>query len=91
MKKHLNTYNLFLSVILFLLVMLLSSCKTRFTVAYAVETKSKTYYCNHPQFINDTIRGAELKRNGEIRQVFEIPYDSVQSVTFDGVKHIWKP
>lgn len=67
-----------------------TSCKTHFTTAYRITTKERHYYCNNPKFVNDTVRGAELKRNGKILRVFEIPYDSIVSIDFNDRLYKWK-
>lgn len=88
-KSRLHYY-----LVIALILIMLTSCKgTHYTVAYAIKTEKTTYYCNHAQFDEkeQLIRGAELKRDGKtIRQVFEIPFDSVVWVTFNDHKYEWK-
>jgi len=81
--------HIYLLVVLDLTI--LSSCTgTHFVTEYRITTAERSYYCNHPQFVNDTVRGAELKRNGQILRVFEIPYNQVLSVDFNNHKYEWK-
>lgn len=78
-------------VLIVLIIVFLSSCTgTHFVTQYRITTAERSYYCNHPQFVNDTVRGAELKRNGDIMRVFEIPYSKVISVDYNGDKYEWK-
>jgi len=83
-----------LVIILLLVILLFSSCAgTHYTTVFAIKTDKTTYYCNNPQFDEkeQVIRGAELKRDGvTIRQVFEIPFDSVVWVNFHDKKYEWR-
>lgn len=63
-------------LILLSIILVFASCKTHFVTKYKIETKGRNYYCNHFKVVNDTILGAELKRNGDILRVFEVPYST---------------
>jgi len=85
-KSRLHIY-----LLIALALIILSSCTgTHFVTEYRITTAERSYYCNHPQFVNDTVRGAELKRNGQILRVFEVPYNQVLSVDFNNHKYEWK-
>lgn len=84
-KSRLHIY-----LLLLFLIIMFTSCKTHFVTQYRIKTAERSYYCNHPKFVNDTVRGAELKRNGEILRVFEIPYSKIESVDFNDKSYNWK-
>lgn len=81
-------------LLLIIAIALLTSCAgTHFTTAYTIKTTETTYYSNHVQIDEQeqVIRGAELKRDGiTIRQVFEIPFDSVVWVSHNDKKYEWR-
>lgn len=75
---------------IFLLLISLTSCKTHCTTAYKITTEKRSYYTDYPTFTKDSVFGAELKRNKQVKENFKLSYDSIVSVKYNNKLYTWK-